>query len=115
MCDLDFCVCSQKYSKWLRNCGLQDDEEPADEAYKADGAYIPRIFFTGMQTQLTIKYCKPRNYTQFTDLKKERLQCEQFVVCYTDLAGKVDHDIYNEGGNPKYKYYYSNPESSKLK
>lgn len=53
---------------------LEDDEEPADEAYKADGAYIPRIFFT-------------------------------------DLMGKVDHDIHNEGGNPKYKYYYSNPES----
>ena len=52
-----------------------DDEEPAEERFKPDGGYIPRILFLDSKT------------------------------------GAVMEDVVNAGGNPKYKYYYSDADS----
>jgi len=50
-----------------------DDDEPADDIYKPDGGYIPRVLFVNPD-------------------------------------GNVMNDVINEGGNAKYKYFYSRPD-----
>lgn len=52
--------------------------------FARDGAYYPRIYFTGI------------NYFNYSYIKDEN--------------GEPQEDVYNVDGKPEYKYYYSNAE-----